>query len=375
MEKFSSRDRQMMLRAIELARAGVYTTSPNPNVGCVITNNDRIVGEGFHYRAGQFHAEVNALRMAGACSVGATVYVTLEPCAHYGRMPPCAEGLINARVLKVICAMEDPNPKVSGRGIRMLQDAGIEVEVGLFQSDAEALNPGFIKRMKKGMPFVQLKMAASLDGRTALSNGKSQWITSLQARQDVQVFRAKSDAILSTGKTVVEDNASLSVRWQDFPKSLQIRYPQSQVRQPIRIILDRSGRLHDGLQLFKSLGSLLIVDSKQEKINAPVNFNNQLDLSKVFMSLAEQYHINYLWIEAGETLASSLIKSGLVDELVFYLAPKIIGSDGRGLFGALGLGDMADVLELKIKDVRQIGCDIRIITTVESKGVVKQEES
>ncbi|PMJ94803.1 bifunctional diaminohydroxyphosphoribosylaminopyrimidine deaminase/5-amino-6-(5-phosphoribosylamino)uracil reductase RibD, partial [Vibrio sp. 10N.261.55.A7] len=183
---FSEFDFQMMSRAIFLAKKGIYTTAPNPNVGCVIARNGDIVGEGYHHRAGEPHAEVHAMRAAGNSSVGATAYVTLEPCSHFGRTPPCAEGLIKAKVARVVCAMQDPNPKVAGRGIAMLRDAGIVVDVGLLEADAYALNPAFIKRMKTGLPFVQLKMAASLDGQTALSNGVSQWITSPQSRQNVQ---------------------------------------------------------------------------------------------------------------------------------------------------------------------------------------------
>ncbi|EKO3730215.1 bifunctional diaminohydroxyphosphoribosylaminopyrimidine deaminase/5-amino-6-(5-phosphoribosylamino)uracil reductase RibD, partial [Vibrio metschnikovii] len=201
MSNFSAVDYQMMARAIQLAQRGRFTTAPNPKVGCVITQQGRIVGEGFHYRAGQPHAEVHALRMAKEHARGATAYVTLEPCSHYGRTPPCAEGLIQAGVAKVICAMQDPNPQVSGRGIAMLREAGIEVEVGLLEADAKAFNPAFIKRMQTGMPYVQLKLAASLDGQTALANGESQWITSAQARQDVQVYRAQAGAVLSTSQT------------------------------------------------------------------------------------------------------------------------------------------------------------------------------
>ncbi len=202
MSQFSAIDYQMMSRAIELAKRGRFTTAPNPNVGCVITVNNEVVGEGYHKKAGEPHAEVHALRMAAERAKGATAYVTLEPCSHYGRTPPCAEGLIKAGVSKVICAMSDPNPQVAGRGFNMLREAGIEVSVGLLEQDARALNPGFLKKMETGMPFVQLKMAASLDGQTALSNGVSQWITGPEARQDVQAYRAQSGAILSTSKTV-----------------------------------------------------------------------------------------------------------------------------------------------------------------------------
>ncbi|WP_340479693.1 bifunctional diaminohydroxyphosphoribosylaminopyrimidine deaminase/5-amino-6-(5-phosphoribosylamino)uracil reductase RibD [Vibrio anguillarum] len=362
---FTPFDYQMMSRAIELAKGGVFTTQPNPNVGCVITQGEQIVGEGFHARAGEPHAEVHALRMANEQAQGATAYVTLEPCSHHGRTPPCAEGLINAKVAKVICAMQDPNPQVAGRGIQMLRDAGIEVEVGLLEADAIALNPGFIKRMTSGMPFVQLKMAASLDGQTALNNGQSQWITSAAARRDVQKFRAKAGGILSTSKTVIEDDASLTVRWDELPPSVQVNYPQHQLRQPVRVILDRQNQLHDGLKLYQHSGEVLVLGTEHKSL---LNSNQtQFELADTLAYLAEQSQMNHLWVEAGATLARSLIQAQLADEIILYLAPKIMGSDGRGLFGALGLSSMADTLELIIKDVRQVGPDIRIIAVPKIK--------
>ncbi|RAH30864.1 bifunctional diaminohydroxyphosphoribosylaminopyrimidine deaminase/5-amino-6-(5-phosphoribosylamino)uracil reductase RibD, partial [Vibrio vulnificus] len=277
MSEFTAIDRQMMLRAIALAKRGLYTTAPNPNVGCVLLRDGEIVGEGFHFRAGEPHAEVHAMRMAGDKAKGATAYVTLEPCSHYGRTPPCAEGLIKAGVSRVVCAMEDPNPQVAGRGFAMLREAGIEVSVGLLQTEAEALNPAFIKRMKTGMPFVQLKMAASLDGQTALANGKSQWITSPQARRDVQRFRAQSGAILSTSKTVIADNASLNVRWSELPSSVQRALPQEQLRQPTRVVLDRQAELSPELKLYQTAGERLIVGPKGD-LPAPLDEHGQIDL-------------------------------------------------------------------------------------------------
>ncbi|MGF1752855.1 bifunctional diaminohydroxyphosphoribosylaminopyrimidine deaminase/5-amino-6-(5-phosphoribosylamino)uracil reductase RibD [Vibrio makurazakiensis] len=350
----------MMSQAILLAKRGIYTTAPNPNVGCVIVKDGEIVGEGYHHKAGEPHAEVHAMRMAEGRTEGATAYVTLEPCSHYGRTPPCAEGLINAKVAKVICAMQDPNPKVAGRGINMLRDAGIEVEVGLLEQDAIALNPAFIKRMQTGKPFVQLKMAASLDGQTALSNGKSQWITSKEARQDVQRYRAQSGAILSTSQTVIEDDASLNVRWSELPESLKANNPAETLRQPTRIILDRQNKLHSDLKLYQSAAPVLKVAEENADINVSLDTDGQLDLSELLSQLPS-HHIDHIWVEAGATLASSLMKSQLVDELVIYLAPKLMGSDGRGLMGSLGLSDMSDVIDLKIQDVRQVGQDIRIV--------------
>ena len=356
-------DLEMMAYAIKLAHKGRFTTAPNPNVGCVITQSKKIVGEGFHARAGEAHAEVHALKMAGENAQGATAYVTLEPCSHYGRTPPCAKGLIEAGVARVVCAMQDPNPQVAGKGIQMLRDAGIEVEVGVLEQQAYQLNRGFFKRMASGMPFVQLKMAASLDGQTALSNGKSQWITSPQARKDVQQFRAQSNAILSTQKTVIDDNASLTVRWDELPESTQHEYQESDLRQPLRIVLDRQGKLSADLKLFKSGGDILQVGCNGQ-IPAPLDDNGQVCLPTLFAELAQTHNVQHVWVEAGATLASSLLKHQLVDELVVYLAPKLMGSDGKGLFSHLGFTEMEQVTQLDIQDVRQVGPDIRIIATI-----------
>lgn len=248
----------------------------------------------------------------------------------------------------------------------MLREAGIEVSVGLLQTEAEALNPAFIKRMKTGMPFVQLKMAASLDGQTALANGKSQWITSPQARRDVQRFRAQSGAILSTSKTVLADNASLNVRWSELPSSVQHALPQEQLRQPTRVVLDRQAELSPELKLYQTEGERLIVGPKGD-LPAPLDEYGQIDLPQLFAQLSQTQSINHLWVEAGATLAAGLIKHQLVDELIVYLAPKLMGSDGRGLMGALGLQAMSHVLDLDIKDVRMVGPDIRIIAHIKAK--------
>lgn len=360
---FTSQDFEMMSRALKLAKRGIYTTAPNPNVGCVIVRDGEIVGEGHHHRVGEPHAEVHAMRMAGDKAEGATAYVTLEPCSHFGRTPPCAEGLIKAKVARVICAMEDPNPKVAGRGFQMLRDAGVEVQVGLLESEAIDLNKGFIKFMQTGMPYVQLKMAASLDGQSALNNGQSQWITSPKARQDVQRYRALSGGILSTSKTVIDDDASLNVRWDDLPCRVQTQYSQDEVRQPPRVILDRQSQLNDDLKLFNTDGERIIV-SQGGDMAPELDENGQIDLATTLKAVASEYHINHLWVEAGATLASSLIKANLVDELIVYLAPKLMGSDGRGLIGALGLTEMAQVIDLTITDVRMVGVDIRITATI-----------
>lgn len=360
---FTPFDFQMMSRALQLAKRGIYTTAPNPNVGCVITRQQQIVGEGFHFKAGEPHAEVHALRQAGEAAKGATAYVTLEPCSHFGRTPPCAKGLIEAGIGKVVCAMQDPNPQVAGRGIAMLREAGIEVEVGLLEQDAIALNRGFIKRMSTGKPFVQLKLAASLDGQTALSNGVSQWITSPQARKDVQAYRAQAGAILSTSQTVIDDNASLNVRWSDLPSSIQSHYERSDVRQPTRVILDRQQRLTPELKLFQTEGEIVCI-TEQGELTAPLDEQGQLCLPSVIDHLVQEHGVNHIWVEAGATLAASMIKQNLVDELIIYLAPKLMGSDGRGLIHLLGLERMEQAVELDIRDVRMVGQDIRITAQV-----------
>ncbi|MDV7105000.1 bifunctional diaminohydroxyphosphoribosylaminopyrimidine deaminase/5-amino-6-(5-phosphoribosylamino)uracil reductase RibD [Vibrio sp. TH_r3] len=365
---FSPVDYQMMSHAIQLAKKGCFTTAPNPNVGCVIARDGHIVGSGFHYQAGEPHAEVFALREAKEKAQGATAYVTLEPCSHYGRTPPCAEALVNAKVSKVICAMQDPNPQVAGRGFQILRDAGIEVQVGLLENDAMALNPAFIKRMKTGKPYVQLKLAASLDGQTALKNGQSKWITTAQARKDVQHFRAKAGAILSTSTTVIADNASLNVRWEDLPDSIQTVYPPDQVRQPARVILENNLLLTDGLKLFQSTGEVIRVSSsKNADLTIGLNQDNNLDLELLLDQLAKQHQVSHLWVEAGATLATSFIKQNLVDELVIYLAPKLMGSDGRGFINLLGLEKMNQVIDLNITDIRMIGADIRVIAQIKQK--------
>lgn len=370
--KFTSQDHQMMQKAILLAKQGIYTTAPNPNVGCVLVKDGQIIGEGAHLKAGEPHAEVHALRQAGENAKGSTAYVTLEPCSHYGRTPPCAEGLINAGVSKVICAMVDPNPQVAGRGLAMLNAAGIETASGLLEADSRALNPSFLQRMETKKPFVQLKMAASLDGKTALENGVSQWITSKEARQDVQRYRAQSGAILSTSKTVIEDNASLNVRWEDLPVSIQKSYPKEALRQPLRIILDRQHQLTPELKLFMTEGEVATVSSQlshsvaaqESHLHCNVGDDEQLILSEVIDKIAQEYNVNHIWVEAGATLAASMIKANLVDELIIYLAPKLMGADGRSLLNLVGLKAMSEAIDLDITDVRMVGKDIRITAKI-----------
>lgn len=362
----------MMARAIQLAKRGEFTTAPNPNVGCVICNDEGvIVGEGWHKKSGTPHAEVHALEHAGVHAKGATAFVTLEPCSHYGKTGPCADLLIAAGVTRVVAAMVDPNPLVSGMGLKRLQKAGINTEHGLLQSEAERLNRGFIKRMRTGKPWVTVKLAASLDGKTALANGLSQWITGPLARQDVQRHRARSCAILSGSGTVAADNPMLNVRYSELNLSCNV-LEREDLRQPLRILLDGRNQLSPSLKCLQPFehnlaGSVLIVNGKpshhQFEIHvsqwqAPFN-GNKLDLNKVMSKLGEM-QLNHVWVEAGAKLAGALLQNKLIDELILYQAPKLIGGEGQNLFDIMQIEIMNEVIELSWTDIRQVGDDIKM---------------
>lgn len=360
-------DEIYMARAFELARLGRFTTSPNPNVGCVIVRDGKIVGEGYHLRAGEPHAEVHALRMAGDAARGATAYVTLEPCSHHGRTPPCADALVAAGIRRVVTAMQDPNPQVAGRGLYQLKQAGITVEHGLMLAEAEAVNLGFLKRMRTGFPYLQLKMATSLDGRTAMASGESKWITSPQARQDVQRFRAQSSAILSTSATVLADDPSLIVRWTELDADTQRIYPELALRQPTRIILDSQNRVTPAHQVIRQPGDcwLARVDADQQHWPDNVDqlllprYGNGVDLVLLLMQLGKR-KINSVWVEAGPQLAGALLQAGVVDELILYVAPKLLGDNARGLCGLPGIDRLSQVPEFSFSDVTQVGPDLRL---------------
>lgn len=360
-------DERFMARAFELARRGRFTTTPNPNVGCVIVSGGEIVGEGYHLRAGEPHAEVHALRMAGEKARGATAYVTLEPCSHHGRTPPCADALLAAGITRVVAAMQDPNPEVAGRGLYRLKQNGVDVSHGLMHSQAEAVNLGFLKRMRTGFPYVQLKMGASLDGRTAMASGESQWITSAAARADVQRFRAESSAVLSTSATVLADNPSLNVRWRELGSDVQAVYPEQSLRQPLRIILDSQNRVTPQHQLVNVPGDVLLARLEKDQLAWPDSVEqwcvpgreNRIDLILLMMQLAKR-QVNSIWVEAGAQLAGALLQAGLVDELIVYMAPKLLGDNGRGLCELPGLQHLKDAPEFVFSDVRQIGPDLRL---------------
>jgi len=371
MNNFVTQDYMWMARAIRLAKKGRFTTSPNPNVGCVIVKKGCIVGEGFHFKAGEPHAEVHAMRMAVAKTKGATAYVTLEPCSHYGRTPPCAKGLIDAGIKRVVVAMVDPNPQVSGRGLKMLQDAGIEVLSGLMAQQAEAINPGFIKCMRTHKPYIQLKLAATLDGRIALSNGLSQWITGESARRDVQQYRATASAILSTSATVMADNPSLCVRYNELPESIKESYDEQYLRQPVRIIIDSKNRITPDFKLFSIPSPIILVRTQSANLSYPKHVTELLvasdqgyvNLGLMFEQLAQQ-GLQHIWVEAGATLAGVLLEKHWVDDFILYQAPKLIGQQGKAIVNWSEKTLMSQVPLLKIKEVSRIGEDIKLCLQV-----------
>ena len=372
---FSIQDHKFMAQAINLAKRGRFTTSPNPNVGCIVVKNGKVIAEGWHKKAGTGHAEVNAFsQLSEEQAVGATAYVTLEPCSHYGRTPPCAELLINRKVKTVVIAMVDPNPSVAGRGVRMLEEAGIEVKVGLLELDARALNYGFLSRMERKKPFVQVKLASSIDGKTALHNGHSKWITGAEARADVQTYRAQACAILSTATTVLADDASLNVRNSDINFSYPIDEINTEIRQPKCIILDSQGLLTaekaKQLKLFRT-GAEIVLIRKQvtgefsgiENIKeAQIKYAEGFDLIELMDFITEQ-EVNTLWVEAGGVLAASFVEQGLFDQLICYLAPKVMGQKARDMLPIGPFDSMSEVSELKLNKVAQLGSDLKLIYT------------
>jgi len=357
-----SNDSVWMAQALRLAERALYTTSPNPRVGCVLVKNDKIVGEGWHERAGEPHAEVHALRTAGEAAKGSTAYVTLEPCSHYGRTPPCADALIAAGVKRVVVPVEDPNPQVAGQGIAKLRAAGITVECGLMEAAARQLNIGFFKRMAHGIPWVRSKIAASLDGRTALANGESKWITSPAARKDVQYWRARSCAVLTGIGTVLADDPQLSVR------------EIATDRQPLRAVLDSSLSLPHNAKLLQQPGAVIYtanqdaekiaaLEQKGARVVVLPNAQGQVDVAAVMVDLAKR-GCNEVLVEAGCQLNGALLKTGLVDELVLYLAPQFLGDVARGMVGLGELTHLTQRINLEWQDVRNVGQDLRILAKI-----------
>ncbi|ENV68875.1 riboflavin biosynthesis protein RibD [Acinetobacter towneri DSM 14962 = CIP 107472] len=343
-----------MRRAIELARLGQYSTKPNPNVGCVIVKDAQLLGEGYHPRAGQPHAEVFALRQAGEQARGATAYVTLEPCAHYGRTPPCAKALVDAGVAKVVVACPDPNPLVAGKGVQILKDAGIQVEVGVAEAEARQLNLGFLKAMATGMPYVRLKVASSLDGRTAMASGESKWITGTSARADVQHWRAISAAVLTGIDTLLADDCLLNVRHLEGVDDIH------SVVQPKRIILDRQGRLPLSAQILQQPETVMVMGPYRAELAAlGVLQLEPQPLATLLAQLVQQHQIYDVLVEAGATLSTAFLQEGWVDEVISYVAPTLLGRSARAMFNA-EFEQMAEQLRFKLCDVTQLGDDVRL---------------
>ncbi len=358
-------DIQWMQQAINLAKRGRFTTTPNPNVGCVIVKDGQLIGQGYHQKAGQGHAEVNALASAVGSVKGATAYVTLEPCSHTGRTPPCAQGLIDAGIARVVIAMTDPNPKVAGRGIAMLKKAGIAITSDILQTQARALNPGFLQRMEHQRPFVTVKLGMTLDGCTALQDGSSKWITSSESRIDVQQFRAQSCAILTGSATVLADDPSLNLRWNELGLVREV-IEQSALRQPIRIVIDSNNKIQPQHKMIGINSPIILVRRQADDNQWPVNVEQlimpgqgQIDLGQLMTLLAKR-EINSIWVEAGATLCGALLSANLVDKLVVYQAAKLMGSGNKGLFNLPSIDHMDKLIDLRIDDVRMIAKDIRI---------------
>ena len=369
-------DYKCMARALQIARKGVYTSHPNPRVGCVLVRNGSIVGEGYHARTGEAHAEIRALEAAGEAARGAVAYVTLEPCCHFGRTPPCTKALIEAGVSRVVAAMGDPNPHVAGNGLKALSDAGVSVESGVMEAQAESLNPGYISRMRYGRPWIRLKLALSLDGRTAMASGESRWITGEDARRDVQLLRARSSAIMTGIGTVMTDDPSLNVRL----RATELQH-DGETRQPLRIVLDTHLRITPNAKVLNLPGDCLVytastnavaIESLRE-IGAEVHTVGRdgqvLNLGEILRNLAER-EINELHVEAGPTVGGALIEKRLINELVVYLAPHLMGDGARGLAHLPNITSIAQRVQLNIRDVRFVGSDLRLVTELKAMGAI-----
>lgn len=357
-------DAHYMARALELARKGRYSTHPNPRVGCIIVRDGQVVGEGWHVRAGEPHAEVHALRAAGELARGATAYVTLEPCSHHGRTPPCADALVSAGVTRVVAAMQDPNPEVAGRGLRRLAETGIDTHSGVLEGEARAINKGFLKRMEHGLPYVRVKLAMSLDGRTAMASGESQWITGPAARSAVQRLRAESSVVLTGADTVLADNARLTVRAAELNLDAE-QTALAMSRPPLRVLIDGRLRVPLDAPFFKAGPALVATCAAVEEqyANGPEclivpGADGQVDLRRLLLELAAR-GVNEVLVEAGPRLAGAFAQQGLVDEYQIFVAGKFLGSSARPLLD-WPLAQMSEAPLLKIIEMRAVGDDWRV---------------
>jgi diaminohydroxyphosphoribosylaminopyrimidine deaminase/5-amino-6-(5-phosphoribosylamino)uracil reductase len=360
---FTAADHIYMARALQLARRGLFTTSPNPRVGCVIVAAGEVVGEGWHERAGEPHAEAHALAAAGSRASGATAYVSLEPCSHHGRTPPCADALIAARVARIVVAMHDPNPKVAGTGVQQLRAAGIDTSVGLLAHEARELNIGFVSRHERGRPWVRVKTAASLDGRIALANGVSQWITSPEARRDGHRWRARACAVTAGIGTLQADNPRLDVRDVET------------TRQPMRIVVDRRLEMTPNARVLEG-GNVLVFCAREEgeraaelrgagaEVVALPDASGKVDLAAMMQELARR-ELNEIHVESGNRLNGALLKAGVVDELLLYLAPQLLGDAARGMFDLGVFTSLDQRVPMSIHDLRRVGPDLRIVARIQ----------
>lgn len=368
----SQADRIHMARALQLAERGLYTTAPNPRVGCVLVRDNKVVGEGWHMRAGAEHAEINALQQAGDLAQGSTAYVSLEPCSHFGRTAPCSQALIKAGVKRVVAAMQDPNPLVAGQGMQQLQAAGIEISDGLMQAQAERLNKGYIKRMRTGRPWVTCKLAMSLDGRTAMASGESQWVTGPASRQLVHRLRARSNALLTGIGTVLADDPSLNVRLED-------EAPEGGWISPVRVVVDSTLKMPVTAQMLQLDGRTVIVTATKDEprrqalqatgaevLSLPSS-TGQIDLSALLDYLGQQ-QMNEVLLESGARLSGAMLQAGLIDELKIFMAPHLMGNGARGLFDLPGLEKMEQRVNLHISDIRAVGSDWCITANVTEKA-------
>ncbi|MCM2972962.1 bifunctional diaminohydroxyphosphoribosylaminopyrimidine deaminase/5-amino-6-(5-phosphoribosylamino)uracil reductase RibD [Larsenimonas suaedae] len=382
----SRTDAFYMAHAIRLAERGRYTTDPNPRVGCVLVREGEIVGEGAHMWAGEPHAEIHAIMAAGDRVRGATAYVTLEPCSHYGRTPPCSKALIDAGIARLVVAMTDPNPQVAGRGFQMCRDAGIEVVEGVLEEEARALNRGFIARMTGRLPYTRLKMAMSLDGRTAMASGESQWITGAAARCEVQRLRASSSAVVTGIGSILDDDSRLTVRAEPDGVAAVPCEPGRSYRQPLRVVVDSTLRMPVDAQCLSEPGATLVATtstdadkrSALEQAGAsclvlPANAEGRVDLVALWRYLGDQEACNDILLETGATLAGEALTLGLVDELHLFMAPTLMGGQARPLFELGPLAKMSDQRRLLIEDVRAFGSDWRILARPEAVANTRLE--